>query len=105
MEEENLTQGEKIIAALSYIIFFLSFMNGNKKQFNKFHANQGLLLLMVIMVANAVHIAVSYFQFLYWVSIFLFTVLIIFLFVFGVTSAAAGEMNEFPLIGKIRFIK
>jgi uncharacterized membrane protein len=105
MEDENLTQGEKIVAGLSYIIFFLPYMNGNKKPFNKFHANQGLLLLIVIMIANAVNIAVSYFTFLYWVSIFLFSVYIIYLFVYGILGASAGEMKEFPLIGKIKFLK
>lgn len=105
MEDENLTQGEKIVAGLSYIIFFLPYMNGNKKAFNKFHANQGLLLLIIIMFANAVNIAVSYFPVLYWVSIFLFTVYIIFLFGYGVLSAATGEMKEYPLIGRIKFLK
>lgn len=105
MEEENLTQGEKIVAGLSYIIFLLPYINGNKKEFNMFHANQGLLLLIIIMFANAVNIAVSYFPILYWVSIFLFTVYIIFLFGYGVHSASVGEMNKFPLIGKIRLLK
>lgn len=105
MEEENLTQGEKIVAGLSYIIFLLPYINGNKKEFNIFHANQGLLLLIIIMFANAVNIAVSYFPILYWVSIFLFTVYIIFLFGYGVQSASAGEMNEYPFIGKIRLLK
>lgn len=105
MEDENLTQGEKIVAGLSYIIFFLPYMNGNKKAFNKFHANQGLLLLIIIMFANAVNIAVSYFPVLYWVSIFLFTTYIILLFAFGLSSAAAGQMKEFPLLGKIKFLK
>ncbi len=105
MEDEILTQGEKIVAGLSYIIFFLPYMNGNKKEFNKFHANQGLLLLIVIMIANAVNIAVSYFPILYWISIFLFTVYIIYLFVYGILGASAGEMNEFPLIWRIKLIK
>ena len=105
MEEDDLTLGEKIVAGLSYIIFFLPYINGNKKEFNRFHANQGLLLLIVIMFANAVNIAVSYFPFLYWISIFLFTVYILFLFGYGVLSASAGEMREYPLIGKIKFIK
>lgn len=105
MAEEELTQGEKIIGGLSYIIFFLSFMNGNKKKFNKFHANQGLLLLMLIVIANVVNITLSYFPIFYWVSIILFIIAIIYFFVIGVKSAAAGEMDEFPIIGKIKFIK
>ncbi len=105
MEDENLTEGEKIIAGLSYIIFFLSFMNGNNKGFNRFHANQGLLLLMLIVIANVVNITLSYFPVLYWVSITLFMVAILYFFIIGVKSAAAGEMKEFPIIGKIKFIK
>lgn len=105
MENENLTQGEKIIAGLSYIIFFLPYMNGNNKEFNRFHANQGLLLLLLVMIANVVNIVMSYFVVLYWVSIGLFAILIIFYFIFGVRSAAAGQMDEFPIIGRIKFIK
>lgn len=105
MEEENLTLGEKIIAGLSYIIFFLSFMNGNKKTFNKFHANQGLLLLMLIILANVVNIALSYFPVIYQVSMVIFMIIIIYFFFIGVKSAAEGEMKEFPIIGKIKFIK
>lgn len=105
MEDENLTQGEKIVAGLSYIIFFLPYMNGNKKDFNKFHANQGLLLLIVVMIANAVNIAVSYFPLLYWISIFLFTVYIIYLFVYGILGASEGEMRQYPLIGRIKLLK
>jgi uncharacterized membrane protein len=105
MEDENLTQGEKIVAGLSYIIFFLPYINGNKKEFNRFHANQGLLLLIVIMIANAVNIAVSYFPVLYWISIFLFTVYILFLFGYGVLGAASGEMRAFPFIGRIKMLK
>jgi len=105
MEEEQLTQGEKIIGGLSYIIFFLSFMNGNKKEFNKFHANQGLLLLMLIILANVVNIALSYFPVFSWVGIILFMIAIIYYFIIGVKSAAAGEMEEFPVIGRFKFIK
>ncbi|KAF0092110.1 MAG: hypothetical protein FD141_294 [Fusobacteria bacterium] len=105
MEDENLTQGEKIVAGLSYIIFFLPYLNGNKKEFNKFHANQGFLLLLVIMFANAINIGVSYFPYLYWVCIFLFNVYIIYLFVYGVLGASAGEMREYPFIGKLKLLK
>lgn len=105
MEEESLTQGEKIIAGLSYIIFFLPFINGNNKSFNRFHANQGLLFLMLVMGVNATNIGISYIPYLYWVVMVVFMIMLVYLFVIGVSSAAAGEMKEFPLIGKIKFIK
>ena len=49
---EELTRTEKIIGALSYIISILPFINKNKKDFNKFHANQVFLLFIVIVLVS-----------------------------------------------------
>ena len=61
MDNQELTQGEKIIGSLSYIFFFLPLINKNQKDFNRFHANQGLLFLILTVGLNGVNIAISYF--------------------------------------------
>ena len=103
---EELTQGEKIVGALSYIIFFLPIINGNKKDFNRFHANQGLLLFIVIILSNIINnYLLPYFpsvlETIFSVLILLMTM---FLFVTGILSAAKGTMKEFPLIGRVKIL-
>ena len=103
---EELTQGEKTVGALSYIIFFLPMLNGNKKEFNRFHANQGLLLFMAIVLSNIIN---NYlFPYLPSVLEMVFSVLLalilIYLFIYGVSSAAKGTMKEFPVIGRLKIL-
>lgn len=105
MEDQNLTQGEKIIGALSYIIFFLPLINGNRKDFSRFHANQGLLLFITIILFNLLNIGISYFPYVDWVFAAAFLGIIIYLFGIGIQSASKGEMRVFPVIGKYKIIK
>lgn len=103
---EELTRSDKIIGALSYIIFILPFVNKSKKDFNKFHANQGLLLFIVIvLVSLANNILLPYLPEVISIIISLiFLFFIIYLFIFGVSSAANGTMKQFPLIGRIKIL-
>lgn len=105
MEDKTLTQGEKIIGGLSYIFFFLPLINGNQKAFNRFHANQGLLLFILTIIINALNIGISYFQYVDSVFVVFSFGLLLYLFLLGVNSAARGEKREFPRIGKIKIIK
>ena len=105
MEDQNLTQGEKIIGALSYIIFFLPLINGNRKEFSRFHANQGLLLFLTIILFNLLNIGISFFPYVDWVFAAGFLGVIIYLFGIGIQSAAKGEMRLFPVIGRYKIIK
>lgn len=102
----KLTRGEKIVGALSYIIFFLPIINGNKNDFNRFHANQGLLLFMVIILVNIINNFLLPFSplFLEVILSIGFLFLIICLFLTGIASAAKGEMKEFLWIGKIKIL-
>lgn len=103
--KEQPTQGEKIIAALSYLIFFLPLINRNKKEFNRFHANQGLLLFLLIFLVNLLDIGVSFFPYVDWVFVTLFLLVILYYFYIGIRSAAAGEMRQYPYIGWIHLIR
>lgn len=103
---DKLTRGEKIVGALSYIIFFLPIINGNKNEFNRFHANQGLLLFMVIIFVNIINnFLLPYFPWILELILSIGLLLaIIYLFLTGAASAAKGEMKEFPWIGKLKIL-
>ena len=105
MDNQELTQGEKIIGSLSYIFFFLPLINKNQKDFNRFHANQGLLFLILTVGMNGLNIAISYFPYINWLFMAFSTGVLVWFFYIGISSAAAGEMREFPVIGHFRIIR
>jgi len=91
----------KIIAAIAYAIFFVPFLFDKDSEYGKFHANQGLLLLIVSFVGNVVltlsSVGAIFQPFL--------NVIILVLFIMGVFNAINGEVKELPVIGKYRLLK
>lgn len=91
----------RVVAAIAYAIFFVPFLVDKDSKYGKFHANQGLLLLIASFIGNVV-LVVSV------VGVILqpfLNVLILGLFIMGVFSAINGEVKELPVIGKIRLFK
>lgn len=91
----------KVISAIAYAIFFLPLIVDKDSEFGKFHANQGLLLLIVSLIGNAI-LTISI------VGVLLLPVLnigVLVLFVIGVVNAINGQAKELPLIGKYTLIK
>ncbi len=93
----------KGIAALAYLIFFLPLLTAKDSAYAKYHANQGLVLLLL---GIAVSIVGSIIPFLGWFLILpvggIFTVV---LFVMGIVNAMNGKCKPLPLIGKLEIIK
>lgn len=91
----------KIIAALAYVIFFLPLIVDKDSEYGKFHANQGLLLLIVSIVGNAIlTFTIVGILFLPVLNILLFV-----LFVMGALNAYNGQAKELPVIGKYTLLK
>lgn len=91
----------KVISAIAYAIFFLPLVVDKDSEFGKFHANQGLILLIVSLVGNAI-LTISI------VGLLLVPVLniaVLILFVMGVVNAINGQAKELPIIGKFTLIK
>lgn len=107
-EQEN-----KVIFILAYILFFLPLVScpGSKK--GRFHANQGLLLLItsvaggiVISILSSVFLSVSWtlwrlVSLLSWAWYIVIAVLV----VIGMMNANKGEEKPLPVIGKFTIIK
>jgi uncharacterized membrane protein len=102
------------MAVLAYIgiLVLVPIFAAKESKFAKFHANQGLILLIVdvivailIMVLSAVILAISWR--LYWVSTILSLLYIPLLgfSILGIINAVNGKAKELPLIGKFRLLK
>lgn len=95
----------KIMAALAYvgILFFLPLVTHPNSSFGKFHANQGLLLLITGLVINTVGTIIP---FIGWFIIlplgWLFTVI---LFIMGIVNALGLKKKRLPVIGGFDLIK
>ncbi|MGD8189292.1 hypothetical protein ACQCN2_04745 [Brevibacillus ginsengisoli] len=93
----------KVIALLSYIIFFLPYLAAKDSPFAMYHANQGLILLLTSLVLNFVG---SIIPVLGWFIIIPFGNLAILVFlILGILNAVNGQMKPLPLIGKFQLIK
>ncbi|HZK25467.1 MAG TPA: hypothetical protein VFC74_08770 [Oscillospiraceae bacterium] len=103
----------KTMAGLAYAICFLPLIACKDSPYGRFHANQGLLLLLLIMVGSIVLSVVSSILIaltwrLLWLSSLLygiFSLLIIYLLLLGLINGLNGKPKRLPLIGGIQIIK
>lgn len=93
-------KGLSLVAYLGILVLIPIFLaNGNK--FIRFHANQGLVLLLaeiVVNVLNCIPFIGRIFGLVGGILCFVFMIL-------GIVNAVKGRAKELPLIGKIRIIK
>lgn len=104
----------KVMAVLAYfgILVLVPILAAKESKFARFHANQGLILLLasvayyiVYSILASIIIGISWH--LYWlVSIIGFLGLAFFVwFVIGLINAATGKAKELPLIGHFKLLK
>jgi uncharacterized membrane protein len=94
----------KVVSALAYlgILFFLPLVAYPESQFGRFHANQGLLLLIFSAAGN---IILGIIPIIGWILLPFFGIAVLVYFILGLVNALNGQAKELPLIGKIRIIK
>ncbi len=97
MKETN-----RAVAALGYILFFIPLLvDGNNEEY-KFHANQGLVLLIVSLIVNIIP------RFIPWIGLIIALIggiLVLVLCIMGIINALNGEQKELPIIGSFTLIK
>ena len=99
MEDKN----TNIYAALAYILFFIPLIVDKDSEYGKFHANQGLNLLLL---GIAVSVLGALIPFIGWFIISpVGGLLVLVLAIMGIINALNGEEKELPLIGKYRLLK
>jgi len=105
----------KVISALAYlgILFFLPLVVQPVTRYGKFHANQGLLLLLTSIAGGIViSILSALFMVISWRMLFLSSILytvfyigVAALAVLGIVNALQGKAKPLPVIGKLTLIK
>jgi len=103
--EKNKTMG-----GLAYILFFLPLISCPDSKYARFHANQGLMLLILVIAANVVSRILH--AVLGWglrgIASLLSTVLFLAvtaIAVLGLINGFTGKAKELPVIGKYRLLK
>lgn len=102
---------EKLYAVIGYIfpfLFFLPLVQDDLKsnQFSRFHANQQLNLLILVVAYMALQNVLFMILYFMWMPIAsLIWLGIIVLAVLGVVNALGGQTKELPLIGKFKLLK
>lgn len=92
----------KMMAGLSYIIFFLPLLICPESKYGKFHANQALILLLVGVVGN---IVLGFIPIIGWLLLPLFNVAVLILGIMGLVSGFGGKAKKLPIIGRYTIIK
>lgn len=88
-------------AALGYIFFLIPLIANFESKFNRFHANQSILLLIYLALVNALWII----PWIGWLFAILGWILGVGLFAFGVFTAYNGKKWCLPIIGDFDVIQ
>ena len=112
MSQENFTadpqdvQANKVMAILAYfgLLVLIPLFAAKESPFARFHANQGLILLIAGFVIWLVSMVLTFVSPFFGIISFLNIVILVFAII-GIINAAKGEMKELPLVGKFRIIK
>jgi len=108
-------QDNKVMGILAYlgILVLVPIFAAKESPFARFHANQGLVLVIaliaiyivvailaaiLIFISYALAILVTLLYLVVWLGWVVFAII-------GIINASKGEMKELPLIGKIKIIK
>lgn len=92
----------KVMAALAYLVFFLPLIACPESPFGKYHANQGLLLLITSFIGG---IVLGIIPIIGWILLPFFYIAVFILALMGLIGALNGKAKELPVIGKYSIIK
>lgn len=112
MSQENFiadpqdVQANKVMAILAYfgLLVLIPLFAAKESPFARFHANQGLILLIAGFVIWLVSMVLTFVSPFFGIISLLNIVILVFAII-GIINAAKGEMKELPLVGKFRIIK
>ena len=106
-------QQNKTMAGLAYILFFLPLIVCKDSKFGRFHANQGLLLLILSVASYiALSIIATIIAIISWRLFGIVSLLyglcglaILGLAIYGLVNGLNGKVKELPIIRKFRIIQ
>lgn len=103
----------KVMGGLAYFLFFLPLIVCPESRYGRFHANQGLVYLLLCVAGSVVSGVLGSILFsvswrLYWISSIVSLIIwlpILGIGVVGLVNGFSGKAKELPFIGKFRIIK
>lgn len=95
-------ENNKIMAGLAYILFFLPLVVCPDSKFGRYHANQGLLLLLLGLGGS---IVLTIIPVIGWILLPFFSLAVLIFAVLGLINGFSGKAKPLPLIGKYQLLK
>ena len=92
----------KAMAGLSYLLFFLPLVACPESKYAKFHANQGLVLLITSVAGIVI---LSLIPIIGWVLAPIFSIAVLVLGILGLVNGFGGKAKRLPVIGKFNILK
>ncbi len=92
----------RVPSAIGYLFFFVPLIMNPDSKFARYHANQSLILLLLIFLGSSVVSAIPYAGF------FLMILMLLFCFVClirGIVLALSGKAKRIPFFGKLVIIE
>lgn len=103
-------ENNKIISIFSYfsILVLIPILAAKDSKYARFHANQGLVLLIASIVLGVIIGVLGRIPFIGWIFALaggLIEILTLVLMVLGIVNAATGKAKELPIIGNVTILK
>ncbi|OXM87750.1 DUF4870 domain-containing protein [Paenibacillus rigui] len=95
-------KNNKVVAALGYILFLIPLLLAKDSRFAMYHANQGLLLLIVSVIANFV---LGLIPVIGWILLPIANLALLIMAILGIVRAVNGETKPLPFIGTYTLLK
>ena len=96
------SEEDKTMAVLSYlgILVLVPLLLKKDSEFNKFHIQQGLVLLVVWIVWSIVWWIFAWIPFIGWLIGLAGWLVLVYLMIVGILNALNGKKKELPIIGQ-----
>lgn len=101
IREKDIDKSGKICSALAYFFFFIPLVVVPENQFARFHANQGLINLVLSLLVGALLAIIPYAGFWLFLGVELFC---LFNQVRGVITSLRGKAKGIPAFGQIAIL-
>ena len=100
-------QDNKVMGILAYlgILVLVPILAAKESPFARFHANQGLLLLIAYVAFYIIFFILMSISLTLGAIFSILSIGFIVFIVIGIINAVKGEMKELPIIGKYRILK
>ena len=95
-------ESSKVMAGLAYILFFLPLVVCPDSPYGRYHANQGLLLLLLGLGGS---IILSIIPIIGWLLLPIFALVVFIIAVIGLINGFTGKAKPIPIIVKYQLIK